>query len=427
MTVTTYRHPLLTNSSGKNPSMVGPLFIHQQKKFASYNFFASSLVGLNSKLKNIHAFGTDGEKALFDAFTSVFTSALHVRCFLHFRGNLEAKLSSLGIPKEDRIEFLHDVFGNPSKLEEGLVDAADEQEFETTLSEFQKIWNAREEKYNNPPQFYNYFVANCQEAVQTSMLKPHRVHVGLGDSLDPYYTNDVESFNKVIKKQVKYKAQELPQFISLMSEMVENQKKEIEKAIVNMGEYRIIKSHQHLCVDKQKNFQMNITQCEKHLKRIFQEDLNSSSLPSAQKSPEDNPLLTLTSIPVYVLNRAWEGSEHLSSSSSTSSNICLSPGCSSRNEWLVKSGNPRHKQPYFVECKPSGQIVCETGCASYSSAGLCMHTVAVARYMKKIESLVEYLRKKKQGVNISQLCNVDMPNNCGQKPQSKAEGLTESE
>lgn len=185
VTVTTYRHPLLTNSSGKNPSMVGPLFIHQQKKFESYYFFASSLVGLNPRLKNIHAFGTDGEKALFDAFNSVFSSALHVRCFLHFRGNLDAKLKSLGIAKKEIIEFLHDIFGNPNNLEEGLVDAANEEEFEKTLSEFHEIWNAREAKYNNPPQFYTWFVANCQEAVQTTMLKSHRVQVGLGDPPKP--------------------------------------------------------------------------------------------------------------------------------------------------------------------------------------------------------------------------------------------------
>jgi hypothetical protein len=37
----------------------------------------------------------------------------------------------------------------------------------------------------------------------------------------------------------KYRAQELPQFIDSMKRMIENQKKEIERAIVGMGEYKI--------------------------------------------------------------------------------------------------------------------------------------------------------------------------------------------
>ena len=40
VTVTTYRHLMLTNSSGGHPVMTGPLFVHQCKKFASYHFFA---------------------------------------------------------------------------------------------------------------------------------------------------------------------------------------------------------------------------------------------------------------------------------------------------------------------------------------------------------------------------------------------------
>ena len=48
VTVTTYRHLLLEyqlNPSGKSPTMIGPIFIHVQKDFAAYHFFASSLVG----------------------------------------------------------------------------------------------------------------------------------------------------------------------------------------------------------------------------------------------------------------------------------------------------------------------------------------------------------------------------------------------
>lgn len=103
-----------------------------------------------------------------------------------------------------------------------------------------------------------------------------------------------------------------------------------------MGEYHLAEDYQYLCVDKQKFFQMNEVQRERHLKRLFQEHTPENSS-FVQPSAGENPLLVLTSVPEYVLTRAWEGSEGLSSSS-----ICQSPG-SSENEWLVKSSNPKHK------------------------------------------------------------------------------------
>jgi len=54
--------------------MIGPTLVHYKKSFQTYLFFASSLVGLKKELDHLHAFGTDGEKALFDAFSHEFRS-----------------------------------------------------------------------------------------------------------------------------------------------------------------------------------------------------------------------------------------------------------------------------------------------------------------------------------------------------------------
>ena len=149
VTVTTYRHLMLHNSSGKHPVMMGPLMIHKQKKFESYHFFASSLVGLKPSLRHLRAFGTDGEKAISKAMHVVFDEAVHLRCFLHFKGNLDSKLQEYRVPKYERIEFLRDVFGNPEELEKGIVDADTEEEFEALTVSLKEIWDRREERYNN--------------------------------------------------------------------------------------------------------------------------------------------------------------------------------------------------------------------------------------------------------------------------------------
>ena len=49
-------------------------------------------------LRNILAFGTDGEAELHKALTANFPNAIHLRCFRHYRANLSSKLKDLGIP-----------------------------------------------------------------------------------------------------------------------------------------------------------------------------------------------------------------------------------------------------------------------------------------------------------------------------------------
>ena len=114
VTVTTYRHLMLHNSDEKCPVMMGPILIHKQKKFESYHSFASSLVGLKPSLRSLRVFGTDGERAISKAMHVVFEKAVHLRCFLHFKGNLDMKLREYGVPKNTRIEFFEGHFWQPT-------------------------------------------------------------------------------------------------------------------------------------------------------------------------------------------------------------------------------------------------------------------------------------------------------------------------
>ena len=86
--------------------MLGPMFVHIRKDFATYHFFTSTLVGQRRQLVSLQAFGTDGEQALESALSATFTNAQHVRCFLHFGGNLERKLQELGYPGLSRMRSL---------------------------------------------------------------------------------------------------------------------------------------------------------------------------------------------------------------------------------------------------------------------------------------------------------------------------------
>ena len=77
---------LISKDTGKSPIYLSPLLIHQSQKFDAYYYLASQLVGLNPNLKTIKAIGTDGESALYNA---VFPHEVHLRCFNHFKRNID--------------------------------------------------------------------------------------------------------------------------------------------------------------------------------------------------------------------------------------------------------------------------------------------------------------------------------------------------
>ena len=61
---------LIATQTGKSPVYLGPILIHQTQKFSVHHYLASQIVGLRPELKNIQAFGTDGEAALYNALLS---------------------------------------------------------------------------------------------------------------------------------------------------------------------------------------------------------------------------------------------------------------------------------------------------------------------------------------------------------------------
>ena len=77
-----------------------------------------------------------------------------------FRGNIESKLSELGISKSNARESIHDIFGNPVLFEEGLVDA-DANSLDAEFKVSKSVWNEREHVLSNcsQPQFHSWFWA----------------------------------------------------------------------------------------------------------------------------------------------------------------------------------------------------------------------------------------------------------------------------
>ena len=146
--------------SGKHPAIIGPILVHQQLKFSTFNYFFRTLVSANKQLRHILAVGSDGDEALVQALSHNFPFAQQLRCFLHVEKNIREKLRSLAIPSKVVDEFIHDIFGHRlGHTKEGLVDCVSIADFDSKLGALELIWNGREDPYygKGGPQFYRYF------------------------------------------------------------------------------------------------------------------------------------------------------------------------------------------------------------------------------------------------------------------------------
>ena len=257
VTPTTYPHLLLQDiTTRKHPSLIGPVLVHQRMEFSSFNYFSSTLIGFNKKLRSVKAFGTDGQEALIDAFSHSFPDAVQLRCFIHMKKNIAEKLRDYGLPPHVAQEFISDIFGKHcgSTYNEGLVDSASEDQFFERLTKCEKIWNAREAPYAplGGPRFFDYFNRYKSSAVCHSMRRDIRESVGLGSPPVPFTTNASESINALMKRKVNYKESEWPQFNAQMKEVVKQQHEEVVRALSGRGQFKLLPEYSHYSVSATK-------------------------------------------------------------------------------------------------------------------------------------------------------------------------------
>ena len=180
--------------------------IHYSKTFATYMFLASSIVGQCRETEQLRVFGTDGEKALVDAFSHEFPFALHLTCFNHVRRNIKDQMSKLRLQEDVCAEILEDIFGKKagSILYEGLVDCESISKFDEELELVQAKWRKHDVCLDEIEEFCSWLVRNKADTIRHSMLRPIREDSGLGSPPKPFYTNASESVNNIIKRKVNY-------------------------------------------------------------------------------------------------------------------------------------------------------------------------------------------------------------------------------
>lgn len=114
----------------------------------------------------------------------------------------------------------------------GIVNVHSQEDVYVKLSELRGKCNLV------APGFHEWFLKYKAEDLVASMTQSVRESAGLKNPPEPFYTNDMESINRLIKCKVTYKATQWPEFCRLAEDIVREQQEEVEKVIIGTGEYR---------------------------------------------------------------------------------------------------------------------------------------------------------------------------------------------
>ena len=432
VTIITYRHLMLEcRRSGTPPALIGPVLIHYRKSFSSYLFFASTLVGLQPSLSNVRCFGTDGETALYEAFKHTCPASIHLICCIHVRRNIISKLTDLGIKECYRRVIIEDIFGKKegTHMHEGLIDAANSKEYENGLKILQKKWK------NMMPgdsiqSFNEWFLQYKSRTIEMTLLKEVRIKAGLGDPPSTFSTNASESMNAMLKNKVNYKKNELPAFLDKLKEVIGDQEKEIERALIDRGKYRLCSDFKSYQQDESKWFlNMSQTQKERVVKKFMsdtfsicsQKSVNRTLFPITDnvvvKAPAAIPSRDVLSVrldeKINISSIILAGIERKAIELlNEADSISRAPGCDKKS-CMVKSFSS--SKPHLVMAKNTGQYSCDNHCPNWRSLKICSHSVAAAEFNGELKKFVAYVSKCNPKPNISKLATTHMPVRRGRK------------
>ena len=413
VTPTSYKHFLLRSiRTGNSPVFIGPTLIHYKKTFHTYLIFASTLIGLRQQLEALRAFGTDGEKPLSDGFSHEFRYALHLTCFNHCRQNIKREMQQLGYTENLISGVINDIFGHQegNTFFEGLVDSSNEEEFESKLALLKNQWEEKEDTHGTKTGFYNWFVQNKASVMKSTMLKAIRTEAGLGSPPRIFTTNASETTNSIIKSHVSHKSCRLMEFVTHLKDIVDEQEREVERAVLRRGKFRFKDEYLHLEVEENQWFAMSQEQRLAHLKKvsIAQVKAHTQSDPNSL-SMNITDVETLINVPFPCLEGIWKKAVDLIS---TPGNITPAPGHSPEVKMVASYSG--HRPHLVIPCK-SEMYKCDADCLNYKSMGLCSHVVVVAESQNCLPQLISAYSKSKKRLDFTKLSTHGMPSGRGKK------------
>ena len=156
--------------------------------------------------------------------------------------------------------------------------------------------NAKQLTSEDSTLVYSYFLHHVAEDMKSTMIASVRQKTGYEDSF--FFNNDPESMNNRIKTRMEKKKLSWPECVQQLKEMAEEQERNVNRALIDEGPYRIRPECRRLIIPVEKWLAMSKDQKEKKLKEFQKIPLSKAFAVSASA--------TVSSIP-SLLEAATEG------------------------------------------------------------------------------------------------------------------------
>ena len=411
--------------NSKHPILIGPVLIHHTKTFHAFYYFASTLTRLKPNLKNILSFGTDGESELIKALHCAFPKAVHLRCTNHFRQNVKEKLRKIGVSQNVAHEITADIFGVQfgTHMQLGLIDSEDMSHFHSTLLSLREKWNNLERSCvpaANEPMFHSWFTENHAPIIKGSILPEIRKQA---EVTAHFTTNNSESMNSIIKKEVEWKENSLPALTKHLKTISDRQNTQYQKAVISRGEWKFISSYK-LEVGEDDWFHKTQQQKEDHIRKVMTVKPVLECNKSIASSCDSNNSFTsglevdfenvmITSVARDTLKSIWKKANDLVLSKT---DIVIPTWSDNPKARLVKS-NTSSNVPHFVipHKKFLHQYCCDEKCQMYQGFQICSHTVATAHINGELQLFLDWYVENNCQLNLLAIGTQGMPKGVGRK------------
>ena len=209
-----------------------------------------------------------------------------------------------------------------------------------------------------------------------------------------------------------------------LKKAVDEQYREVERAIIGRGKYRYKEQYSFLQVSEVQWFKKNEKQRLDHIRKVstakVMEHSISEPLPAhdpatsaasrtPQMSVDVNTVAASVSVPLDCLKGIWQKAEELLQSPNGMSSA---PGQPEQARMVLSRSG---KRPHIVLPCKGGRFKCDADCMNYKSLGLCSHTVAVAESDNLLADFLTYFQKANKKPSFTALSLHGVPSGCGRK------------
>ena len=273
--------------------------------------------------------------------------------------------------------------------------------------------------------FVAWFKKHKAQVIIESMLSSIREECGLGLPPAPFTTNACETANSVLKKNVNYEKNELPEFLKKLKELVNEQDREVERSLIGRGKYVLRPHYRSWQIEESKWFAMSTKQREQQLKKFTNASLVDVSLENSDADPPItigrncgavsglsvcvDDFAEAVRVPRNCLDGIWHKALELIK---TNGAIVSAPGFEGNAKYVLSYHG---KKPHLVLPKKNGAFSCDGECPNWKSMGICAHCVAAAETCNKLSEFIAWYKKSKKAPSLSKFAEATMPKGRGNK------------